>query len=224
MQKQLIKERLRIDLREKYRYTLLGNWQGKSLSATHVFCDSDDGLLILNFTGGPVIQSEDGGKTWGYYRGSRKWPSSDTGMFRQGDCLFALYNGRRYKWSVDGGMTWGPERLIPSAKDMHFSEIGDKNYFTAMMTLEGRIVVAGDYSLGKPDVDADVICVASTADWGASRVQSPIRSCRSFTESTGRIRRTGYRGDAEWVFMDGMPRSIRRALAVYLSRWRAYLE
>ena len=168
MQKQLIKEKLRIDLRAEYGHTLLRMWQGRSLSAAHVFCDSDDGSIILNFTGGPVIQSEDGGKTWGYYRGIRKWPSSDTGMFRQGDYLFALYNGCRYHHSVDGGMTWGPERLIPSVKDVHFSEIGDKNYFTAMMTLEGRIVVAGDYSLGKPDVDADVICVASTGDWGAS--------------------------------------------------------
>jgi len=170
MQKQLIKEKLRIDLREKYRHTFLGNWAGKNLSAQHRFCDSDDGSVILSFLGDPVIQSFDAGKTWDYYSGRRTWPFADQGIFRVGQLLMAIEGGREFFLSYDGGITWGPRQKIPSAGDMLFSGIGKirRNFFTTTMTTDGQIIIAGDYSLGRPEIDGDAICTISSGNWGES--------------------------------------------------------
>lgn len=166
--KQQIKEKLRIDLREKYGNTLLREWQGKNLPAMHRFCVSGDDSVILSFDANPVIQSHDRGKTWDYYQGRRTWRPFNTGYLQIGRYVLGIRGGCEYWRSIDGGISWGPSLWIKSAQDAHFSAIGRWNYFTAMITLTGRIILAGDYSLGKPDMGPDVICTISSGDWGES--------------------------------------------------------
>ncbi len=165
--KQPIKEKLRIDLREKYKDTFFREYQGKDLPAQHRFCASGDDSVIMSFSANPVLQSHDRGKTWDYYQGRRTWRPFDR-LLQTGHYLLGIRSGREFWRSMDGGMTWGPVKQLVSARDVHFSQIGRWNFFTAMMTLDGRIVIAGDHSLGKPDVGPDAICTISSGDWGES--------------------------------------------------------
>ena len=164
MAKQPIKEKLRIDLREKYKHSLLLDWQNKQLSAQKRFCPSDDSL-IMSFLGDPVIQSYDKGETWDYYQGQRSWPPDDHEVV---DTSLAIDNGKSIRRSRNGGRTWGPVQQIPKINDSHYSQIGRWNFCTTTITSNGLILSAGDYSLGRPDIDPDALCVLSSDDWGVS--------------------------------------------------------
>jgi len=167
MAKQPIKEKLRINLREKYRQSLFLDWWDKDLSAQQRFCDSNYNLIMC-FGGAPVIESYDKGKTWDYYKGNRRWPIKEYEYFQYGLDSIAIHNGKEFRRSENNGITWGPRQQIPSISDEHYSQIGRWNFCTTTVTSRGRILIAGDYSLGRPDIDPDVLCVVSSGDWGES--------------------------------------------------------
>ncbi len=114
-----------------------------------------------------VIESYDKGETWDYYKGHRTWPTLGCQIFELGECLIAIDNGKTFRRSYDG-VTWDSVQQLPSVSDKHYSQIGKWNLCTTTLTSKGLILIAGDYSLGRPDIDPDALCVVSSKDWGDS--------------------------------------------------------
>ena len=176
MARQPIKEKLRIDLREKYRQDIFLSYEGKTLPAQQQFCDSNYNI-ILHFDDNHVIESYDKGETWEFYKGYRTWPGNGYEIFRRNDgYLIAIHSGKEFRISINNGLTWEPVQKIPSISDIHYSQIGRWNFCITTVTECGGILIAGDYSLGRPDIDADVICVLSSNDWGMSWKHSRLFS------------------------------------------------
>jgi len=178
MAKQPIKEKLRVDLREKYKNSLFIHYAGKNLSAQHRFCDSNNNLLMY-FQEYLIIESCDKGETWDHCLGHRTWDHCvgyRTWPYNNGceilrapnGYLMAVHKGMEFRGSSDGGYVWKPTQQIPSVANTHYSQIGRWNYCTTTVTSKGLILIAGDYSLGRPDIDPDVLCVLSSEDWGHS--------------------------------------------------------
>ena len=181
-EKPLIQEKLRVDLREKYRDTLFHKWHLRDLSAMHRFVDSDDDSIIMSFSlpkplglqkaADLVIESWDGGKTWAEYSGGRSWPDSTRGIFRRGRAMIALHGGSEFRRSYDYGYTWGPPMKISTGDDIHFDGLGVPNCFSAIMitagTWAGRIVLVADYFLGQEGPGAQLMCSIYSDDWGDS--------------------------------------------------------
>ena len=167
MAKQPIKEKLRIDLRKKYRHNLFLGYKGKDLPAQRQFCYSSYNLIMC-FSNELVIESYDKGETWEFYEGHRTWPGNGYEILEHVGCLIAINNGKAFRRSHNGGLTWEPVQQIPSISDIHYSQIGRHNFCVTTITSSGRILIAGDYSLGRPDIDPDALCVISSDDWGVS--------------------------------------------------------
>ena len=176
MAKQPIKEKLRIDLREKYRHSLFLKYEGQDLPAQRRFCKSNYNI-ILHFDDELVIESYDKGKTWNFYKGNRTWLGNGYEILESDGRLIAIHNGKAFRRSHNSGLTWEPVQQIPSISDIHYSQIGGRhNFCLATITESGKILIAGDYSLGRPDIDPDVICVLSSDDWGLSWKHSRLFS------------------------------------------------
>ena len=175
MAKQPIKEKLRIDLREKYRHSLFLKYEGQDLPAQRRFCDSNYNI-ILYFDDDLVIESYDKGETWEFYKGNRTWPGEGFEIFDEG-LLIAIRNGKEFRRSANAGLTWEPIQQIPKVSEKHYSQIGRRNFCTTTITSKGLILIAGDYSLGRPDIDPDVLCVLISDDggmsWKTSRLFAP---------------------------------------------------
>jgi len=179
----------RIDLRDKYRHTLLSKWSGRDLSAQHRFIESDDDSVMMAFTlpepfkteSDLVIESTDGGETWDYYRGPRHYPPHSLGIWRRGHFRIAIRGGDETFLSTDDGYTWGPARRILSADDLHFDGLGRPNTFSGIMIDGGshdqRIVLVADYFMGQEGPDEQCIGAVFSDDWGitwhASRLTWP---------------------------------------------------
>jgi len=183
--KRQIKEKLRIDIREKYRSSFFQKWEGRELNAHHRFVSLNDGSLIMYFSlpgknkkqADLVIQSNDDGKTWNYYTDLTTWPPSNLGIFRIGRYSIAIKGWESFWQSYDYERTWGPERPIPSS-DKHFVGLGVPNCFSAIMiqkgTYAGRIVLVADHFLGQEGPDAQLIGSIYTDDFGDTWHSSPL--------------------------------------------------
>jgi len=191
----LIKEKLRVDLREKYSDTFFWQWRGRNLAAMHklqsIEEDGEESLVMAwvkdsraNTTSFPnmasvVIQSFDGGATWDHYEGSRTWPPCSRGIFKSpyGEGLIAIHGQNYFARSFDNGKTWGPRHPIPSATEHHFDGLGIPNCFSVIMTTFGRLVLVADYFLGQEGPDAQILDCTFSDDWGdtweSSRVFGP---------------------------------------------------
>ena len=173
-----IRELLRVDMRDKYRWTFFSDWEYRDLSAQHRFVPADPGAVRMNFTHpGPhlhqahrVIESTDGGETWETVPG---WhPPCDRGTFESGDVRMALSRASLEQWrSYDGGDHWKGNRA-QHAEDLLYEGAGTPNCFSAIMIDQGlyagRIVTVASYFLGQEGPDGELVASSYSDDWGAT--------------------------------------------------------
>jgi hypothetical protein len=176
-----IQPKLKIDLRKEYLH-YFKRWIGRDMSAQHRFRNpvsedfkfSETEILILQFPGGPVIQSPDKGKNWYEYEGPRQWPECHLAIFKYADMMLSVNTGWSYQHSFDGGKTWRKEKQIPTAQTEYFNQLSRPNCFSAIMTTKGRIVLVADYFLGQEGPDGQVLASIISDDFGDSWSVSPM--------------------------------------------------
>ena len=173
-----IKERLRINLRDEYRYLFFADWENRDLSAQHRFVPAPDGMVRMSFThpmpntrqADLVIQSSDGGETWEADEGYH--PPCDRGLYVMGHLRLALFRAGTECWrSYDGGASWRMAS-VPHADEAHLDGLGKPNCFSAIMLHQGlyagRIVMVSDYFLGQEGPGGQLIGATWSDDWGGS--------------------------------------------------------
>jgi len=171
----MIKELLRIDLREEYRDTFFADWEGRDLPAQHRFVPEPDGGVRMSFSrpgdmpneAGLVIESGTGGNTWWEVEG---WhPPTSRGIFEWQGKRMAVWGGTEFMRSLDSGDSWERGR-IRNAGDLIYDGLEDPNCFSAILITQGiyagRIVLVSDFFLGQEGPDGEVLASTYTDDCG----------------------------------------------------------
>ena len=198
-----IKEKMRVDIREKYK-TYFEPWEGKDLSAQHRFVNTGAGL-IMSFEGNPVLQSFDEGKGWMQYSGPFSWPKrSNRGIFRCGRALIAL-DASYIAYSFDDGLSWIDAVKIPSPDTEHFRGLGSPNCFSAIITQRGNLVMVADNFLGQEGPDGQLISATVSQDggrtWHVSRLFGPADPLPNGPEGFGEPTVVELRSQWLWMCM-----------------------
>ncbi len=170
-----IKEKVRMDVRKKYAEDFLP-WVGKDCSAQHRFINLDDSV-IMSFTGDPVLQSFDEGKTWQWHKSQFNWPREATSMYWVKGELLAFQGGYALWRSDNGGKTWGAKEEIRGPDEI-FKGLGRPNIFSIIVTQRfGTIVMVADCWLGQEGPDGQLLCSITSDDagrtWKTSRLFGP---------------------------------------------------